>query len=74
MRGWLRWRFSSAWSPQPGAIPDAYDPKPDPFATPNPTPSPTMKSRTDIDVPLALQSATIDLSQLGFNASVDKGP
>ena len=27
-----------------------------------------------IDVPLALQSATLDLTQLGFNASVDKGP
>jgi uncharacterized protein with beta-barrel porin domain len=32
------------------------------------------QSRTAIDVPLALQSATIDLTQLGFNASVDKGP
>jgi uncharacterized protein with beta-barrel porin domain len=32
------------------------------------------QSRTDIDVPLALQSATIDLTQLGFNASVDAGP
>jgi uncharacterized protein with beta-barrel porin domain len=32
------------------------------------------QSRTAIDVPLALQSATLDLSQLGFNASVDKGP
>lgn len=32
------------------------------------------QSRTDIDVPLALQSATIDLTQFGFNASVDKGP
>jgi len=32
------------------------------------------QSRTDIDVPLALQSATIDLTQLGFNASLDKGP
>ena len=32
------------------------------------------QSRTDIDVPLALQSATIDLTQLGFNASVDSGP
>lgn len=31
-------------------------------------------SRSAIDVPLALQSATIDLTQLGFNASVDKGP
>jgi uncharacterized protein with beta-barrel porin domain len=32
------------------------------------------QSRTDIDVPLALQSASIDLTQFGFNASVDKGP
>ena len=32
------------------------------------------QSRTTIDVPLALQSATIDLTQLGFNASVDSGP
>jgi len=32
------------------------------------------QSHTDIDVPLALQSATLDLSQLGFNGSVDKGP
>jgi uncharacterized protein with beta-barrel porin domain len=32
------------------------------------------QSRTSIDVPLALQSATIDLTQLGFNASVDTGP
>jgi uncharacterized protein with beta-barrel porin domain len=32
------------------------------------------QSRTDIDVPLALQSATIDLTQFGFNTSVDKGP
>jgi uncharacterized protein with beta-barrel porin domain len=32
------------------------------------------QSRTAIDVPLALQSATINLTQLGFNASVDKGP
>src|SRR5205085_11908169 len=32
------------------------------------------QSRTNIDVPLALQSATLDLTQLGFNASVDKGP
>jgi uncharacterized protein with beta-barrel porin domain len=30
--------------------------------------------RTAIDVPLALQSATLDLTQFGFNASVDKGP
>lgn len=32
------------------------------------------QSRTSIDVPLALQAATLDLTQLGFNASVDKGP
>jgi len=32
------------------------------------------QSRTSVDVPLALQSATLDLTQLGFNASVDKGP
>ncbi|MET3845765.1 autotransporter outer membrane beta-barrel domain-containing protein [Bradyrhizobium sp. OAE829] len=32
------------------------------------------QSRTDIDVPLALQSAGIDLTQFGFNASVDAGP
>jgi uncharacterized protein with beta-barrel porin domain len=32
------------------------------------------QSRTDIDIPLALQSATIDLTQLGFNATIDKGP
>jgi uncharacterized protein with beta-barrel porin domain len=32
------------------------------------------QSHTDIDVPLALQSATIDLTQLGFNASLDRGP
>jgi uncharacterized protein with beta-barrel porin domain len=32
------------------------------------------QSHTAIDVPLAVQSATIDLTQLGFNASVDKGP
>ena len=32
------------------------------------------QSRTKIDVPVALQSATLDLTQLGFNASVDKGP
>lgn len=31
-------------------------------------------SHTDIDVPLALQSATLDLTQLGFSGSVDKGP
>jgi uncharacterized protein with beta-barrel porin domain len=32
------------------------------------------QSRTGIDVPLALQSAALDLTQFGFNASVDKGP
>src|SRR5205085_6226018 len=32
------------------------------------------QSRTNIDVPLALQSASLDLTQLGFNASVDSGP
>ena len=32
------------------------------------------QSRTTIDVPLALQSATLDVTQFGFNASVDKGP
>jgi uncharacterized protein with beta-barrel porin domain len=32
------------------------------------------QSRTSIDVPLAFQSAILDLTQLGFNASVDKGP
>jgi len=32
------------------------------------------QSRTWVDVPLALQSATLDLTQLGFNASVDHGP
>ena len=32
------------------------------------------QSRTAIDVPMALQSATLDLTQLGFTASVDKGP
>ena len=32
------------------------------------------QSHTRIDVPLALQSATLDLTQLGFNASVDNGP
>jgi uncharacterized protein with beta-barrel porin domain len=32
------------------------------------------QSRTDVDVPLGLQSATLDLTQLAFNASVDKGP
>jgi uncharacterized protein with beta-barrel porin domain len=32
------------------------------------------RSHTGIDVPLAFQSSTLDLTQLGFNASVDKGP
>jgi uncharacterized protein with beta-barrel porin domain len=32
------------------------------------------QSRTAIDVPLALQSATLDLTQLGFTTSVDRGP
>jgi uncharacterized protein with beta-barrel porin domain len=32
------------------------------------------QSRTTIDVPLAFQSAALDLTQLGFNASVDRGP
>jgi uncharacterized protein with beta-barrel porin domain len=32
------------------------------------------QSRTAIDVPLALQSATLDLTQIGLNGSVDKGP
>jgi uncharacterized protein with beta-barrel porin domain len=32
------------------------------------------QSHTQVDIPLALQSATIDLTQLGFTASVDKGP
>jgi len=32
------------------------------------------QSHTDIDVPLALQSAALDLTQLGFSGSVDKGP
>ena len=32
------------------------------------------QSRSAIDIPLALQSATIDLTQIGFNASVDSGP
>ncbi|MGJ4947070.1 autotransporter outer membrane beta-barrel domain-containing protein [Bradyrhizobium sp. HKCCYLS20291] len=32
------------------------------------------QSRTWVDVPLALQSATLDLTQFGFNASVDNGP
>jgi uncharacterized protein with beta-barrel porin domain len=32
------------------------------------------QSHTRIDVPLALQSATLDLTQIGVNGSVDKGP
>ena len=32
------------------------------------------QSRTAIDVPLALQSASLDLTQIGVNASIDKGP
>jgi uncharacterized protein with beta-barrel porin domain len=32
------------------------------------------QSHTNIDVPLALQSAGLDLTQFGVNASVDKGP
>ncbi len=32
------------------------------------------QSHTAIDVPLALQSASLDLTQFGFNASLDKGP
>ncbi|OAF18379.1 autotransporter outer membrane beta-barrel domain-containing protein [Bradyrhizobium neotropicale] len=32
------------------------------------------QSHTDVDVPLALQSATLDLTQFGVNGSVDKGP
>jgi uncharacterized protein with beta-barrel porin domain len=32
------------------------------------------QSRTSVDVPSALQSATLDLTQFGFNASVDQGP
>ncbi|WP_375160050.1 autotransporter outer membrane beta-barrel domain-containing protein [Bradyrhizobium sp. RDT46] len=32
------------------------------------------QSHTDVDVPLALQSATLDLTQIGFSGSVDKGP
>jgi uncharacterized protein with beta-barrel porin domain len=32
------------------------------------------QSQTAIDVPLALQSARLDLTQIGANASVDKGP
>jgi len=32
------------------------------------------QSHTDVDVPLAFQSATLDLTQLGFSGSIDKGP
>src|SRR5882672_5834492 len=32
------------------------------------------QSHSAIDVPLALQSATLDLTQIGVNASVDRGP
>jgi len=32
------------------------------------------QSRTGIDAPLAMQSASLDLTQLGFNASLDRGP
>jgi uncharacterized protein with beta-barrel porin domain len=32
------------------------------------------QSHTAIDVPLALQSATLNLTQIGFNASIDRGP
>ena len=32
------------------------------------------QSRTSIDLPLALQSASLDLTQFGLNASVDRGP
>ena len=32
------------------------------------------QSRSSIDIPLALQSATIDLTQLGFTATIDRGP
>ena len=32
------------------------------------------QSHTGIDVPLAFQSATLDLTQIGVNASIDKGP
>jgi uncharacterized protein with beta-barrel porin domain len=32
------------------------------------------QSRSKIDVPLAFQSATLDLTQIGANFSVDKGP
>jgi uncharacterized protein with beta-barrel porin domain len=32
------------------------------------------QSHTQIDVPLAFQSAKLDLTQIGFNASIDRGP
>jgi uncharacterized protein with beta-barrel porin domain len=32
------------------------------------------QSHTDVDAPLAFQSATLDLTQLGFSGSIDKGP
>jgi len=32
------------------------------------------QSRTDIDVPLAIQSATLDMTQLGINAAYNNGP
>jgi len=32
------------------------------------------QSHTAIDVPLAMQSAGLDMTQFGFNASVDRGP
>jgi uncharacterized protein with beta-barrel porin domain len=32
------------------------------------------QSRTTVDVPLALQRAWLDVTQLGVNASIDKGP
>jgi uncharacterized protein with beta-barrel porin domain len=32
------------------------------------------QSRTDIDVPLAFQSATLDMTQLGINAAYNNGP
>ena len=36
--------------------------------------SPSTRAASAIDIPLALQSATIDLTQIGFTASVDSGP
>ena len=32
------------------------------------------QSHTSIDVPMVLQSASLDLTQFGFNASLDRGP